>query len=162
MRPKRRGEHEHPTPVLFDKSAPTVPNKGIVSMSSEHSNFAQKFAAAFREISRASDPKTVNDTDRLIALIEAATEAFDEHDPHAVEAVFVTQRVTLDVIFKDFIRRKYYTFDNMRVALRAQAQCRATFKSLNDYRNPRLKPSPTKNSGDQTVESANLAAGANA
>ena len=129
-------------------------------MSSEHSNFAQKFAAAFREISRAGDPKTVNDTDRLIALIEAATEAFDENDPHAVESVFVTQGVTLDVIFSDFIRRKFYTFDNMRVALRAQAQCRATFKSLHDYKNPRLGTSLVKNSGEQTVETANSAAGA--
>lgn len=152
-------------------------------MSSEHSNFAQKFAAAFREISRAGDPKTINDTDRLIALIEAATEAFDENDPNAVESVFVTQGVTLDVIFRDFIRRKFYTFDNMRVALRAQAQCRATFKSLHDYKNPRPQTSPLKpvlrpvlrssqseggslgeggNSGEQTVEIAKIAAGANA
>jgi hypothetical protein len=128
-------------------------------MSSEHSNFAQKFAVAFREISRASDPTTVNDTDRLIALIEAATETFDVNDPHAVEAVFATQGVALDVIFKDFIRRRSYTFDNMRVALRAQAQCRATFKSLDEYKNPRLRTSP-KNPSEQTVETANFAAGA--
>ena len=128
-------------------------------MSSEHSNFAQKFAAAFAQIHRVRNDDTVNDTDRLVALIEAATATFDVSDPAAVEAVFATQGVALDVIFKDFIRRRYYTFDNMRVALRAQAQCHATFKSLHDYKNPRLKP-PPKNSSEQTVESGSLPAGA--
>ncbi len=129
-------------------------------MSSEHSNFVQKFATAFAQLHRVRNETTENDTDRLIALIEAATEAFDVNDPHAVEGVFATQGVALDVIFKDFIRRRSYTFDNMRVALRAQAQCRATFITLGDYKNPPPKPAPIKNSREQSVESGNLAAGA--
>ena len=63
-------------------------NKGIVSMSSEHSNFVQKFAAAFAQLHRVRNETTENDTDRLIALIDAATAAFDVNDPAAVESLF--------------------------------------------------------------------------
>ena len=135
-------------------------------MSSAHSNFAERFATALKQINRAESGGVpeLHDTDRLAALIEAAKATFDVNDPRAVEAVFAMQGVALDVIFNDFIRRKYYTFDNMRVALRAQAQCRATFKSLNEYKNPRIRPSaaPARNSSEQTVESANTPNGANA
>jgi len=129
-------------------------------MSSEHSNFAQKFAAAFAQLHRVRNEDTVNDADRLMALIEAATQAFDVNDPEAVEGVFATQGIALDVIFKDFIRRRSYTFDNMRVALRAQAQCRATFKSLREFKDPTIGSERAKNFSEQSVESANLSAGA--
>ena len=129
-------------------------------MSSEHSNFVQKFAAAFAQLHRVRNETTEDDTDRLIALIDAATAAFDVNDPAAVESLFAIQGISLDVIFKDFIRRRSYIFDNMRVALRAQAQCRATFKSLDEYKHPRPKPSPAKNLSELSVENGNTAAGA--
>jgi hypothetical protein len=97
----------------------------------------------------------VNDTDRMVALLEAATTTFDVNDPRAVEGVFAIQGISLDVIFTDFIRRKGFTFENMRVALRAQAQCRATFRTLGDFKNPRPRAAlQPKNSDEQTVESA--------
>ena len=98
----------------------------------------------------------LNDTDRMVALIEAATEKFNANDPGAVETLFAAQALALDVIFKDFVRRRTYTFDNMRVALKAQAQCRMTFKSLVDFKNPR-RPASTRmsrNSSEQTIETA--------
>ena len=54
----------------------------------------------------------------------------------------------------DFIRRRLSTFDNMRVALRAQSQCRATFKTLSDLKHPRPRAAPTKKFDDQSVETA--------
>lgn len=96
----------------------------------------------------------LSDTDRMIALIEAAAATFDPNDARAVETLFAGQTVALDVIFKDFIRRQTCTFDSMRVALRAQAQCHSTFKSLTDFNNPR-RPVPSRisrNSSEQTIE----------
>jgi hypothetical protein len=98
----------------------------------------------------------LNDTDRMVALIEAATTKFDATDPGAVETLFAAQALALDVIFKDFVRRRTYTFDNMRVALKAQAQCRMTFKSLVDFKHPRRPVSTriSRNSSEQTIETA--------
>ena len=129
-------------------------------MSSEHSPFAQRFAAALQKMNRTGSnayASEVNDTDRMVVLLEAATATFDVNDPQAVESVFAIQGISLDVIFTDYIRRKFFTHENMRVALRAQAQCRATFRTLSDFKNPRSKPSPVaqiKNSNEQTVETA--------
>ena len=137
-------------------------------MSSQHSPFAQRFAAALEKMNRSGSNAyafEVNDTDRMVTLLDAATQTFDVNDPHAVEGVFAIQGISLDVIFTDFIRRKGFTFDNMRVALRTQAQCRATFRTLSDFKNPQLKSAPasqSKNSSDQTVENAKTTAGPNA
>jgi hypothetical protein len=124
-------------------------------MSSEHSPFVQRFASVLQKLNCSGN--TVNDTDRIVALLDAATSTFDVNDPSAVEGVFAVQGISLDVIFTDFIRRRGFTFDNMRVALKAQQQCRATFKTLGDFKNPRPKPSPpaqAKNSSEQSVENA--------
>lgn len=129
-------------------------------MSSQHSPFAQRFAAALEKMNRNGSNAyayEVNDTDRILALLDAATATFDVNDPSAVEGVFAIQGISLDVVFTDFIRRRGFTHENMRVALRAQAQCRATFKSLSDFKNPRPRASSagqTKNSSEQSVESA--------
>jgi hypothetical protein len=142
------------------------PDKEIVSMSSQHSPFAQRFAAALEKMKRSGSNAyayDVNDTDRMVELLEAAIATFDVNDPTAVEGVFAIQGISLDVIFTDFIRRKGFTFDNMRVALRAQAQCRATFRTLSDFKNPPPKSSPlSKKSSDQSVESAKIPVGVNA
>jgi len=63
-------------------------------MSSEHSPFAQRFAVALQKLNRNGSnayASEVNDTDRLITLLEAATETFDVNDPQAVEGVFAIQ-----------------------------------------------------------------------
>ena len=77
----------------------------------------------------------LSETDRMIAVIEAAAATFDPNDAKKVETLFAGQTVALDVIFNQFIRRQTSLFDSMRVALRAQAQCRSTFKSLHDFNN---------------------------
>ena len=103
----------------------------------------------------AGEPR-LSETDRMIAVIEAATAAFDPNDAGKVETLFAGQTVALDVIFKRFIGRELCLFDSMRVALRAQQQCRSTFKSLHDFKNPRPR-TPTlipKNSSEQTIENA--------
>ena len=129
-------------------------------MSSQHSPFAQRFADVLQKMNCSGSNAyayEVNDTDRILALLDAATATFDVNDPSAVEGVFAIQGISLDVIFTDFIRRRGFTHENMRVALRAQAQCRATFKSLSDFKNPRPRASSagqTKNSSEQSVESA--------
>ena len=128
-------------------------------MSSEHSPFAQRFAAALQKLNRNGSnayASEVNDADRLVTLIEAASETFDVNDPQAVEDVFAIQGISLDVIFTDYIRRKYATYENMRVALRAQAQCRATFRTLSDFKHPNPRAVQIKNSNEQTVETAKL------
>jgi hypothetical protein len=125
-------------------------------MSSEHYPFAQRFAAVLDKMNRSGGNAyafDVNDTDRIVGLLDAATQTFDVNDPSAVEGVFAIQGISLDVIFTDFIRRRGFTFENMRVALRAQAQCRATFRTLSDFKNPR-PASRSKNSNEQSVESA--------
>ena len=76
----------------------------------------------------------LDETDRMVALIESVTTKFDANDPGAVESLFTGQALALDVIFKEFIKRRSYTFDGMRVALKAQAQCRSTFKSLAEFK----------------------------
>jgi hypothetical protein len=134
-------------------------------MSSTHSPFAQRFAAALQKMNRSASNAyayEVNDTDRIVTLLDAAISTFDVNDPAAVEGVFAIQGISLDVIFTDFIRRKGFEFENMRVALRAQAQCRATFRTLSDFKNPRPSPAQIKNFDDQSVESAKTPVAASA
>ena len=137
-------------------------------MSSTHSPFAQRFAAALEKMNRTGSNAyafEVNDTDRIVTLLDAATSTFDVNDPAAVEGVFAIQGISLDVIFTDFIRRRGFEFDNMRVALRAQAQCRATFKALSDFKNPHPRAASAgqaKNSSEQSVEHTKTPVGANA
>ena len=97
-----------------------------------------------------------SETDRMIAVIEAATASFDPNDARKVETLFAGQTVALDAIFKRFIGRELCLFDSMRVALRAQQQCRSTFKSLHDFQNPRPRASTriSRNSSGQTIENA--------
>jgi hypothetical protein len=133
-------------------------------MSSQNSPFAQRFAAVLAKMNCSGSNAyayEVNDTDRILALLDAATETFDVNDPNAVEGVFSIQGISLDVIFTDFIRRRGFTQENMRIALRAQAQCRATFKSLRDFKNPEPRTAPAadaKNSSEQSVENAKAVA----
>ena len=116
---------------------------------------AHKTHTPGKQAHSAAEPR-LSETDRMIAVIEAATAAYDPNDPKKVETLFAGQTVALDVIFNQFIRRELCLFDSMRVALRAQAQCRSTFKSLHDFNNPRLRASAriSKISSEQTIENA--------
>jgi len=85
-----------------------------------------------------------DEIERMLDLIEAASAEARTFDLGRMETAFAGQAAALDVIFSQFTRaaaRKYYTFDSMRLALRAQAQCRATYKALIDFKAPRPLPS---------------------
>ena len=107
-----------------------------------------------------------DDIERIVELLEAVSSKIQALDLEQIEAAFATQAAALNVIFAQFARaagRKYWTFDSMRVALRAQAQCRATYKGLLELKSPRLVArraagqAPTMNSSEQTIESAKSA-----
>ena len=104
----------------------------------------------------------LDDIERMVELIEAASGPIQALDLEQVEAAFASQAAALNVIFGQFTRaagRKYWVFDSMRVALRAQAQCRATYRGLIELKTPRSaaakRPhdaSHAENSREQTIE----------
>ena len=81
--------------------------------------------------------------DRAIAIIEAASARFEADDFTAFEAVFAGQTLALDVIFDQFARRsargEILFHDAMRMALKAQSQCRSTMKTLMALKTPRAE-----------------------
>jgi hypothetical protein len=88
----------------------------------------------------------VDDGLRLPALIAELGEqvaAVNSGDLRRAEALLITQAHTLDTIFGNLARRackqeylrQYETY--MRLALKAQSQCRATVHALADMKNPR-------------------------
>jgi hypothetical protein len=109
-----------------------------------------------------------DEIERMLHLIEAASAEARTFDLGRMETAFAGQAAALDVIFGQFTRaaaRKYYTFDSMRLALRAQAQCRATYKALIDFKAPRplrqsrraVGASPLWRSGSETCSSGSTA-----
>jgi hypothetical protein len=140
----------------------------VCSMSSDHDPLqrwmteALKRAAASNGSSGAAKPRELDDIERMVELIEAASGKIASLDLDQVEAAFAGQAAALDVIFGQFARaagRKYWVFDSMRVALRAQAQCRATYTGLIALKRPRpaladrALASQVENSREQTIES---------
>ena len=93
-----------------------------------------------------------DDIERMVDLIEAASAKVQANDVDQVEAVFAGQAAALDVIFGQFARaagRGLHVFDSMRIALRAQSQSRATYKSLIELKTPR--PSYAKASAGEVL-----------
>jgi len=70
----------------------------------------------------------LNTIDRTIAIVEAASEWIKANDFSAVETLFAGQALALDAMFDRHARET--TLDDIRFALRSQAQCRATFRGL--------------------------------
>jgi hypothetical protein len=70
----------------------------------------------------------LNNIDRTIAIVEAAAARIKANDFSAVEALFAGQALALDAMFDKHARET--TLDDIRFALRSQAQCRATFRAL--------------------------------
>lgn len=84
----------------------------------------------------------------IAASLEAMTEqvvAVRRGDLGGVEATLAAQAVTLDMIFGELARRAVPNFGArlgageiyLRLALKAQAQCRATLETLAEIKNPR-------------------------
>jgi hypothetical protein len=78
-------------------------------------------------------PSELNNIDRTIAIVEAASERIKANDFSAVEALFAGQALALDAMFDKHARES--TLDDIRFALRSQAQCRATFRALMQMKN---------------------------
>ena len=70
----------------------------------------------------------LNNIDRTIAIVEAASMRIKANDYSAVETLFAGQALALDAMFDKYARET--TLDDIRFALRSQAQCRATFRAL--------------------------------
>ena len=69
-----------------------------------------------------------NNIDRTIAIVEAASDRIRANDYSAVETLFAGQALALDAMFDKHARENAY--DDIRLALRSQQQCRATFRAL--------------------------------
>jgi hypothetical protein len=83
------------------------------------------------------------DTDSLIAELQKQLEAANRGDLSRPEATLVAQAHTLDVIFGGLARRAAdeHSFPDfqafLQLALKAQAQCRATIQTLGELKAPR-------------------------
>ena len=86
----------------------------------------------------------LNNIDRTIAIVEAASMRIKANDFSAVETLFAGQALALDAMFDKHARES--TLDDIRFALRSQAQCRATFRTLMQMKHLRdEKFSPKQN-----------------
>jgi len=120
----------------------------------------------------AGDDEGARAVAETVALIEDAAAKITANDLGAVEALFARQALALDVIFNQHAKQSarhwdVYNkpiYDHMRVALRAQVQCRSTLESLMTMRIAQardarraagLAPSADKFS-ERTVETAVL------
>lgn len=86
--------------------------------------------------------------DRTVAIIESVAAKIEAEDLGALKSVFVSQALALDVMFTSLARET--THDDLRLALRAQSQCRATLKSLIALKTP----GPSQNSSKRTIGNA--------
>ena len=77
----------------------------------------------------------LNNIDRTIAIVEAASEKIRANDFSAVETLFAGQALALDAMFDKYARET--TLDDIRFALRSQRQCHQTFKTLMQMKNLR-------------------------
>jgi hypothetical protein len=83
----------------------------------------------------------------LTSLLEELTkqsEAVNKNDMTRSESMLISQAHTLDAIFNNLARRSAINIGNieaadkyMRLALKAQGQCRATLQTLGEIKNPR-------------------------
>jgi hypothetical protein len=87
----------------------------------------------------------VVDLTESLTLLQTKTEQVHSGDLSGPEAILVAQAVALDVIFNEMARRAALNMGEhlqatdtyMRLAMRAQGQCRATVQTLGELKNPR-------------------------
>lgn len=85
------------------------------------------------------------DLTESVALMQAKTEQVCSGDLSGPEAILTAQAVALDVIFNEMARRAALNMGEhlqatdtyMRLAMRAQGQCRATLQTLGELKHPR-------------------------
>src|SRR5262245_36299950 len=140
--------------------------KGVLFMSSDNDPLRSWMEGALkRAISNVNGAhpgkpeRELDDVERIVELLEAESEKIQTLDVEKMEAALTTQAAALNVIFNQFLRaasRKYYSHESMRVALRAQSQCRSTYRGLLELKTPRFSQPKrsTQNSAEQSIESA--------
>ena len=101
-----------------------------------------------RGVGDSSATTDLDPIDRTVAIIESVAAKIEAEDLGALKSVFVSQALALDVMFTSLARET--THDDLRLALRAQSQCRATLKSLIALKTP----GPSQNSSKRTIGNA--------
>ena len=99
-----------------------------------------KGAVTIKEFSKKyGDP----DLSQLVGELSDQTKAVNDGDLQRAEGMLMVQAQTLDAIFNNLAMRAAGSeyMDNferfLRLALRAQSQCRATLETLSEVKNPR-------------------------
>jgi hypothetical protein len=98
------------------------------------------------------------DITESISVLQEQVDSVKCGDMSRVEATLTAQAHTLDAIFNDFARRARHNLTDhfeeaevlLRLALKAQSQCRTTLETLSEIKNPRQAT---------FVRQANIAAG---
>ncbi len=120
---------------------------GHKTMERIHAEFAQSTVSINAQTVRlfARGMAGVVDLTESVALMQAKTEQVLSGDLSGPEAILTAQAVALDVIFNEMARRAALNIGEhlqatdtyMRLAMRAQGQCRATLQTLGELKNPR-------------------------
>jgi len=120
---------------------------GHKTMERIEAEFAQSTASLNTQTVRlfARGTAGVVDLTESVALMQAKTEQVQNGDLSGPEAILTAQAVALDVIFTEMARRAALNMGEhlqatdtyLRLAMRAQGQCRATLQTLGELKNPR-------------------------
>ena len=120
---------------------------GHKTMERIHAEFAQSTVSINAQTVRLFAHGTIGvvDLTESVALIQAKTEQVRSGDLSGPESILTAQAVALDVIFNEMARRAALNMGEhlqatdtyMRLAMRAQSQCRATLQTLGELKNPR-------------------------
>ena len=120
---------------------------GHKTMERIHAEFAQSTVSINAQTVRLFAHGTIGAVDltESVALMQAKTEQVCSGDLSGPEAILTAQAVALDVIFNEMARRAALNMGEhlqatdtyMRLAMRAQGQCRATLQTLGELKNPR-------------------------
>lgn len=120
---------------------------GHKTMERIEAEFAQSTASLNTQTVRlfARGTAGVVDLTESVALMQAKTEQVRNGDLSGPEEILTAQAVALDVIFTEMARRAALNMGEhlqatdtyMRLAMRAQGQCRATLQTLGELKNPR-------------------------
>ena len=120
---------------------------GHKTMERIEAEFAQSTASLNTQTVRlfARGTAGVVDLTESVALMQAKTEQVRNGDLSGPEAILTAQAVALDVIFTEMARRAALNMGEhlqatdtyMRLAMKAQGQCRATLQTLGELKNPR-------------------------
>ena len=103
--------------------------------------------------------------DRACHIVEAASARLEAGDFTTFDELLGNQAIILDEVFNQFARLAVYNppllHFSMKMALKAQSQCRSTVKSMTSLKNAQARTGGEKksrNSCEQTIEDAKMPA----